>query len=182
MLILALGLPFALIACKSSANDPPASPTAAQTPADGTPPADAALIQGIDLSRNADVQMAQQQASNALLDPKTVVYADVTGDQRDEAIVPLSSGGTLGNVAYVVLTMRNNAPVVVLSRTTDRSSAGGLRMTVEAGQLIETVGEFGPEDPLCCPSMLRRTTFRWDGSKLQVAGEEHVVNPNAPKR
>jgi hypothetical protein len=44
------------------------------------------------------------------------------------------------------------------------------------------VGEFGPEDPLCCPSMLHETTFRWDGTAFAIAHEEHVTNPDAGKR
>ena len=33
------------------------------------------------------------------------------------------------------------------------------------------VGVMGPSDPLCCPSELRTTTFRWDGNHLQVESE-----------
>jgi len=85
----------------------------------------------------------------------------------------------LGNLAYLVFTLRDSAPTLVLSRTVDRATAGGLRMAVEDDKLVETAGEFGPEDPLCCPSLLRKTTFRWDGTRLQVEREEKVPNPGA---
>ena len=103
-----------------------------------------------------------------------MLYADLTGDQREEAVVPITSGGTQGNVAYVVFTMKGNTPTLILTRTLDRSSAGGLRMALDEGRLGEAGAESGPEDPFCCPSTLRRTSFRWDGSQLQVEREDKL--------
>jgi hypothetical protein len=122
--------------------------------------------------------MTLRQLGSASVDPRSVVYADLTADGRDEAIVPVSSGGTLGNVAYLVFTLRAGSPQAVLTRTLDRSNAGGFGIEVQDGKLVETVGEFGPEDPLCCPSVVRRTYFRWDGSRLQVESEERVTTPS----
>ena len=122
------------------------------------------------------------QSGSGRLEPGTVVYGDVTGDRREDALVPIASGGTLGNTAYLVFVPNAGNAGLVLTRTVDRSSAGGLKMTIEDGVLVETTAVYGNEDPLCCPSGLRRTTFRWDGSRLQVAREEQVKQTPGPKQ
>ena len=36
---------------------------------------------------------------------------------------------------------------------------------------------YGPEDPNCCPSMLRKTTYVWNGTSLAVQTVKTEVNP-----
>ena len=55
-------------------------------------------------------------------------------------------------------------------------------MSLEDGALLETRGVYGPEDPFCCPSQLRQTTFQWDGKLLQVRDEVLVQQEPGPKR
>lgn len=174
VIVLILAVAFS-IACGDA--DVP-SPT---LDANATPPADATAIRGVPLAGDAAVAGLLRRVGGGKLASEGVVYADLTGDLREEAVVPIASGGTLGNVAYVVLTLRNGATAAILDRTMERSSAGGLRFAIEEGRLVETAGEFGPDDPFCCPSVLRKTFFRWDGSRLQVAREEKVANPSGPK-
>ena len=47
--------------------------------------------------------------------------------------------------------------------------------------LVETGAEYSAEDPFCSPTVLRRTTFRWDGSQLQVEREDKTPGPPNPK-
>ena len=171
--VLALALATVLVfACSSGDNGKTnATPT----------PADAAAIRTTDFAAQPAVKTLLAQVGGEL-DPRAIEYTDLTGDGREEAVVPVSSGGTLGNLAYVVFTLRNGAPTVVLTRTIDKTSRSGLKMEMEDGRLVELVGEYGPEDPLCCPTYLRKTYFRWDGSSLQVEREEKAPNPNAPKK
>jgi hypothetical protein len=121
------------------------------------------------------------QLGSGDVDSAATLYADLTGDRREEAVVPVSSQGTLGNIAYVVLRLDSGKPKVVLTRTLDKTSAGGLQMAVEDGILVETRAIYGPEDPFCCPSKLRETTFQWDGSQLQVESEAVVQQPPGAK-
>lgn len=121
------------------------------------------------------------QLGSGSVDKTSAFYADLTGDRREEAIVPVTSQGTLGNIAYLVLRLDSGKPELVLSRTLDKSSASGLQMSVEDGILQETRGVYGPEDPFCCPSQLRETTFHWDGSRLQVKAERLVQQPPGAK-
>jgi hypothetical protein len=137
-------------------------------------PTDASAIRNVDFEGLPEAQTMIQQLGGGEVEGGAVLFADLTGDQREEAVVPVTSQGTLGNVGYLVLTMDSGKPRVVLTRTIDRSTASGLKMTAEDGVLLETRGVYGNEDPLCCPSQLRETTFRWDGSVLQV-GEEKLV-------
>ena len=180
MLYLALVLLFAVafsIACSSGGdaegNSKPRVPPT---------PADVAKIRSVDLSKANDVQNMLRQLGSGTLAARETLYVDVTGDQREEAFVPISSGGTLGNLAYLGFTLKGDTPTLILTRTLDRSNAGGLRLLFEDGKLVEYSGEYGPQDPNCCPSVLRKTYFRWDGRKLQVEKEEKVPNPSGQKK
>ena len=145
-------------------------------------PDDAQEIRGVDFETLGATEDLIGQLGTGAVEPDAIVYADLTGDQREEAIVPVTSQGTLGNVGYLVFALKAGKPEVVLTRTVDRTSAGGLQMSVEEGVLLETRGVFGPDDPFCCPSQLRETTFGWDGSQLQVDNEVLVQQDPGPKR
>jgi hypothetical protein len=148
-------------------------------------PRDPSAIRRVDLTKDPSVINTLRQLGSGEVAVREVLYADLTADGEDEAIVPVTSNGTVGNIAYVVLTMQKDAPAVILTRRLERGSAGGLKMTVDTATgrsvLVETAAEYGPEDALCCPSVLRRTTFRWDGSQLQVEREEKTPAPANPK-
>ena len=168
MLVSSLVLVFA-IACGDGESN-----SAEPTPAEGTPPTDAAAIREINLQQQSDVQAALTRVGGGKVADGEIAYADVTGDDREEAIVPITSGGTMGNVSYLVLTMDADETSLLLTRNLDPSSPSGINMKVEDGKLVEYIGEYGPEDPFCCPSVLRKTTFSWDGTKLKVEGEQRV--------
>jgi hypothetical protein len=171
-LSLALLLAAAITAaCGSGGEDSGAGPEESPTPAD------AGAIRDFDPARAPPVQTLVQQIGGGEIDPREVVYADLTQDGRDEAIVPVSSGGTLGNLGYVVLTMRSGAPAALLTVVRDRNTIGGITLALEEGRLVKTVGRYGPEDPMCCPSVLVKTTYYWDGSTLQVEGEREITQP-----
>jgi hypothetical protein len=142
-------------------------------------PADSAAIRQLDLSTVPATQMMLRQLANGAVDQAGTIYADLTGDLREEAVVPVTSQGTLGNIAYIVLRLDAGKPEPILTRTLDRSARNGLKMSVEGGTLLESAGVYGDDDPLCCPSLLRVTSFRWDGALLQVEREERVAQPSA---
>jgi hypothetical protein len=143
---------------------------------------DAQAIRAVDLEQVDATEDLIDQLGTGAVDSGAIVYADLTGDLREEAIVPVTSQGTLGNIGYLVFTFESGQPEAVLTRTVDRTSASGLQMSVQEGVLLETRGVFGPDDPFCCPSQLRETTFRWDGSLLQVEKEVVVQQDPGPKR
>jgi hypothetical protein len=155
---------------------------------DGTPtpeptPADFAAIRDVDFTALPETEALLQRLASGRAVEAEVLYTDLTGDLQEEAVVPVTSDGTQGNIAYLVYTMDSGKPALILTRTLDRTTAGGLVMdTDDAGALLETAAVYGAEDPLCCPSQLRLTTFRWDGTVLQVAGEMKVDQPDSAKQ
>ena len=108
-------------------------------------------------------------AAGGEVDASRIIYVDLTEDGVDDAIVPISSGGTAGDLAVVVLGYGPNG-LEELLRVLPRETRS-IRAKVEEGQLVTTEGIFGPNDALCCPSILT-TWYGWDGSALVVEREE----------
>jgi hypothetical protein len=162
-----------LIACGTGGEDGPSASRGL--------PRDAEAIRSLDLESLPEAKLLLDQLGSGEVDKTATVYADVTGDRREDAIVPITSQGTLGNTAYLVFRLDGGKPSLILTRTMDRTSAGGLQMSVEDGVLMETRGVYGPEDPFCCPTQLRQTTFHWDGKSLQVEAENLVQQPPGAK-
>ena len=98
----------------------------------------------------------------------SITYVDLTGDGVEEAVVPVSSGGEGGNIAVFVFGYRPGG-LEELLRVVPES--GSVRESIMDGRLTLTEPVYGPGDPLCCPSQLQTTTYRWDGSQLVVADE-----------
>jgi hypothetical protein len=170
LVLLSLTAALILAACGSGDDD---TATSKVTPT----PRDATAIRTVDVADVPAVSTTARQLGGEV-DEKAVMYVDLTGDGREEAVVPIASGGTLGNLAYVVLTVHNGTPESILTETA-AGTAGGVQMELDVGKLVATTAEYGPEDPLCCPSYLIKTQYRWDGTQLQVETENRLPNPNA---
>jgi hypothetical protein len=127
-------------------------------------------IQDVDFARAPEVKDLLAGGGEIL--PETVVYADLTDDGQDEAVVPISSGGTAGDIAFAVFTLHDGVLDELLAR-----APGQVAVAVEDGQLIETQPIYGPNDPNCCPSQLKNIYYRWDGHALVVDYEETIDQP-----
>jgi hypothetical protein len=122
--------------------------------------------------------LAQRLAGR--IDKAGIAYVDVTGDGRNDAIVPITSDGTYGNLAFVVFRERNGEVESILTRLAGRERRG-LVLTYDAGQVAETSGVYGPTDANCCPSQIQKTYFRWDGRALVQDRTETITIPKGPK-
>ena len=71
-------------------------------------------IRELDLSKVDDVTAIVASTGGQFVQT-SVIYADLTGDGVDEAIVPISSGGTMGDVAFLVLAASGHIAGVVNS-------------------------------------------------------------------
>jgi len=164
------------IACSggSGASRTP-SPVAGTVPAGPTATAVPDAIRRLDLQGAAVVQQLVRDTGGQFV-PRDVIYADVTGDGIEEAIVPIASGGSQGDLAVIVLAPGDGGATTVLASIRP-SSAGGITAEVADGKLVTTEPRPGPDDPECCPSTLQRTTYAWDGSKLAIASTVDVPNP-----
>ena len=169
MLVLA-----ALIAACGGGGGDDATPTSpAETPAAtaAASPGPSSLIRRLDLP-TLDAVQALLKTTGGIYVQGSVLYADLTGDDAEEAVVPVSSGGTLGDVAFLVLMLGDN---VLETPLTVRPEAGGsLSVSIEGGQLVVIEPMPGPDDPECCPSQLRRTVYAWDGDSLEIESVETV--------
>jgi hypothetical protein len=135
-------------------------------------------IREYDFSTQADVA-AFITENGGEVDTTAIVYADLTGDGAEEAIVPISSGGTLGNLVIFVFSYDDLYGATVLLQA-EPEAGGGITADLQEGQLFVDVAVYGPNDPECCPSLVRRTYYRWDGSALVVDREEEIpADPGA---
>jgi hypothetical protein len=149
-------------------SSPAATARASATPSLG--------IRTLDLSKAPDVRDLVASTGGVYVQT-SVIYADLTGDGIDDAVVPISSGGTLGDVAFVVLAP-SGAGTKTLLKVAPTDGAGGLSVAVMVGRLVMTRPVYAPEDPNCCPSSLRRTTYAWDGAAFGVQSETTEANPS----
>jgi hypothetical protein len=93
-----------------------------------------------------------------------VVFGDLTGDGRLDAVVPVLGGGQSGVVAYFVYAIVGGRVRDILAvNDTDRAL-----VSIEAGRLVEVTPAFRRGDARCCPSVLRTTVMRWDGQQMRV--------------
>lgn len=182
VLVAVLSAGAALVGCSSSSSSakkrpsPSASvtalPTGTRTAA--TVPADA--IRLISLESVADVQKLERDAGATQVERDLVLYGDLTGDGVEEAVVPMSTGGTQGIVGFVVLTPEGDSARSLLMEL-PTGARGGLSLQISNGKLVETQAVPAADDPECCPSMLKVTTYAWDGSVLTVESADTVPNP-----
>jgi hypothetical protein len=156
----------------SATPQPGASVTASASPG-GTATTTQQNIRDVDLTQEAEVQRLLTENFGEVVDG-SIIYADLTRDGAEEAIVPISSGGTAGNVAYVVYGYRDGALTVLLSKDGLRN----VQLSVEDDRLVEQTPEYAPGDPNCCPSQFRIRRYVWNGDELFL--EEEGTVPATP--
>ena len=162
-----------IAACGGGGGDDATPTSPAETPAAtaAASPGPSSLIRRLDLP-TLDAVQALLKTTGGIYVQGSVLYADLTGDDAEEAVVPVSSGGTLGDVGFIVLKIGDN---VLETPLTVRPEAGGsLSVSIEGGQLVVIEPMPGPDDPECCPSQLRRTVYAWDGDSLEIESVETV--------
>ncbi len=127
-----------------------------------------------------DVDFSMQQAvrdfimqNGGEIDPASIIYADLTEDGEEEAVVPVASGGTLGNLDLFVFGMRADGLFIMIE--IEPEGGGGIAVEVADGELITTEGVFAADDPACCPSEILTRHYVWDGEGLSLSSEEQVA-------
>lgn len=176
LLVLAslLSLAAAAFAMACSSNDNGGNATATSTleaTAVATVPADTPTpspdIRQDDLAQQPGLQ-DYLSASGGEVTPNSILYADVTGDRVDDAIVPVSSGGEGGNIALFVYGYQPSGLVELLRVQPEIR----LQAVVDNGRLVVTEPVFAPGDPLGFPSQIKVTTYEWNGTALAVVDQE----------
>jgi hypothetical protein len=174
---IACAIALAGVACDDDGDDP-ADDTpgvATRAPTVEPTPAPAPDIREIDLRQVPAVQNFLSETGGEL-EQETVIYADLTEDGDDEAIVPVTSGGTAGNIGFIVIGATAGGSEALARETRE---TGGLALAVEDGVLVVTAAVAGPDDPECCPSLLRETRYEWNGAALAITSSDTIPNPGA---
>ncbi|MDQ3248925.1 MAG: LysM peptidoglycan-binding domain-containing protein [Chloroflexota bacterium] len=90
-----------------------------------------------------------------------IVYGDFDGDCWEEAAIPLISGGTAGDIGFIVY--RYGAPRPTLIAWGDGYKLG---LSVAANRLIVSNALYNGWEPNCCPSGRSYDTYRLTGNTL----------------
>jgi hypothetical protein len=165
------------VACGDGDEEEGTRTPAATSPATSTP-APGPNIREVDLSQQPAVEALRRRLGGEVT-AEDILYADLTGDGQEEAIVPISSGGTAGNLAFIVLGYRDGELVALLSETPEGSS---VRVELEDDRLVEVLPVYGPGDTPGFPSRIKKVHYIWKNGALVVDREEVVENPNAPSK
>jgi hypothetical protein len=99
-------------------------------------------------------------------DLQGITYGDLDADGHEEAVVPLHSGGTAGVVGFLVYGFETPTPRI-------RVAMGGYKLApvIEGDQLRVTTPVYAGWEPNCCPSALKTTVYRLQGSTLSAVSE-----------
>lgn len=117
-----------------------------------------------------------------------VSYADLTGDDQEEAIVTVTTNfDPNGSVACIfIYTSRGGKPSGLWSHETGDRANGGLRsVRVEGLDLVVeqydikfdwAKGSYEEGTALCCPRRFIRSRYRWDGERFEKSKSEALPN------
>jgi hypothetical protein len=109
-----------------------------------------------------------------------VVFRDVTGDKRDDAVVRVHSGGAAGVVAVYVFSTANRKGgklrAVFRSQSLMRASTRVLK-----GVVSYRTSRYEPADELCCPSRITQSTLGWVGRERRFRVRERVTFAPPPE-
>jgi hypothetical protein len=103
-----------------------------------------------------------------------ILYADLTGDGADEAIITLFSGGTAGNIGLLIYGPGPAEPVLI-------TALGGYKLFAQAdeGQLVVTQPVYGKWDGNCCPGGFNETRYQLEDNKLKATASKTEGYPEA---
>jgi hypothetical protein len=110
-----------------------------------------------------------------------VVFGDLTGDSKEEAVVVLryDSGGTQYHYFIYIYTMETNGlKLLAWFRSGDRAANGLFSLAVRNRKLIVDLYDPGKQKGDCCSSGFIRHQYRWSGSMFVKSG---TIGRGTPK-
>jgi hypothetical protein len=94
---------------------------------------------------------------------KDVLFADLTGEGKDDAVVTVDSGGASGVVALYVFSAGTGSDLKIVYRN-QRLYRGAARIN-PGPALVYVLPQYAEGDELCCPSAYRETELKWSSAK-----------------
>jgi len=92
-----------------------------------------------------------------------VLFADLTGEGKADAVVTVDSGGAAGVIALYVFSAGTGKDLKVVYRN-QRMYRGGARLN-PGPSLVYVLPQYAADDELCCPSAYRETELKWSATK-----------------
>jgi hypothetical protein len=94
---------------------------------------------------------------------RSVLFADLTGEGKEDAVVMVDSGTSAGHVALYVFSAGSGRNLDVVYRN-QRMYRGSARIN-PGPSLVYSLPQFKAGDELCCPSEYRETTLKWSAKR-----------------
>jgi hypothetical protein len=94
---------------------------------------------------------------------REVLFADLTGEGKDDAVVTVNSGGSAGVIALYVFSAGSGRDLQVVYRN-QRLYRGGARIN-PGPALVYVLPQYEDGDELCCPSACLETQLKWSAAK-----------------
>lgn len=90
---------------------------------------------------------------------RRIIFEDVTGEGRSDAVLLVHSGGSAGRIALFVFSAGDSRSLRLVYRNQRLYRA---QARVRGGNVIYRLPAYEAGDDLCCPSAERETELRWD--------------------
>ena len=96
-------------------------------------------------------------APHVLLLDEPRARGDLNGDGREEVVVLLAANlGGSGTFMYLAVLEQRGGELVNLTTLALGDRVKVESLSIDSGRVQATIREFGPDDPMCCPSKLGR--------------------------
>lgn len=102
-----------------------------------------------------------------------IVYGDLNGDRKEEAVVLYSCGSGASYVLFrgLIYTTRNNKPVLLTSLEGGNKGDGGFyRVRIAENLLVVQRYQLGPAGSPCCAETIETSRYRLSGRRLIRVG------------
>ena len=94
---------------------------------------------------------------------RDVLFADLTGEGKDDAVVTVASGGSAGVIALYVFSAGSGKDLQIVYRNQRLYRAAA---QINPGPaLVYLLPQYADGDELCCPSAYRQTELKWSAKQ-----------------
>ena len=102
-----------------------------------------------------------------------IVFEDLTGEGRSDAVVAVHSGGSAGRIALFIFSSGTGDDLKIVYRNQRLYRA---RVRVASTSVFYAVPDYDTGDELCCPARLRETELVWrsDRRRFGVASRRTI--------
>ena len=94
---------------------------------------------------------------------REVLFADLTGDDKEDAVVMVDSGGSAGEIALYIFSSGSGTELQVVYRN-QRLYRAAARIN-PGPTVVYSVPQYKAGDELCCPASYQETTLKWSSKR-----------------